>query len=78
MALITSLGYLPFEASKKTTFLLNKINWIMLCKELIAVYSENHKKLINAVCRQNTELFISKSCDTYSYQWTLKGLEETL
>jgi hypothetical protein len=29
------------------------INWLTLFKEIIAVYSENHKKPINALCGQN-------------------------
>jgi hypothetical protein len=45
----------------------------MLFREVITVYSENHMKSINALCRQNSELIIIKSGGTYSYYW-LKGL----
>jgi hypothetical protein len=33
----------------------------MLFKEIIAVYSENRKKLMNALCRQNAELLIAQA-----------------
>jgi hypothetical protein len=36
----------------------------MLFKEIIAVYSDNHTKLINT----NTELVIIKTGGTYSYR----------
>jgi hypothetical protein len=42
-------------------------------KEITAVYSENHKKLINAVCGQNVNLLIFKVGGTYSYYRILKG-----
>jgi hypothetical protein len=36
------------RTSKRTPhFTITKINWLMLFKEIIAVYSENHKKPIN-------------------------------
>jgi hypothetical protein len=36
----------------------------MLFKELIAVYSENHTKLINTLCGQNAELLTVKAGGT--------------
>jgi hypothetical protein len=33
----------------------------MLFREIITVYSENHMKLINALCKQNAELLIFKA-----------------
>jgi hypothetical protein len=37
--------------SKKTPhFIVTKINWLMVFKEIIAVYSENHAKPINTKC----------------------------
>jgi hypothetical protein len=39
----------------------------MLCKEIIAAYSENDTKHINTLCRQNSELLNVKAGDTYSY-----------
>jgi hypothetical protein len=40
------------RTSKRTQhFTLTKISWLMLFKEIIAVYSENHAKLTNTKCR---------------------------
>jgi hypothetical protein len=39
------------RTSKRTPdFTITKINWLMLFKEIIAVYSENHTKPINTKC----------------------------
>jgi hypothetical protein len=39
------------HTSKRTPNLtIAKINWLMLFKEIIAVYSENHAKPINTKC----------------------------
>jgi hypothetical protein len=45
----TKLVYVLFKNSVRTskrtpTFTITKINWLMLFKEIIAVYSENHAK----------------------------------
>jgi uracil DNA glycosylase len=40
-------------AKKSQHFTITKINWLTLFKEIIAVYSENHTKHINALCGQN-------------------------
>jgi hypothetical protein len=40
-------------AKKTQLFTISKINWLTLFKEIIAVYSENHIKLINTKCRVN-------------------------
>jgi hypothetical protein len=41
----------PVRTSKRTpTFTITKINWLTLFKEIIAVYSENNAKPINAKC----------------------------
>jgi hypothetical protein len=55
----------------------SKINCSMLFKEIIAVYSENHTKPINTLCRQNAELYIVAGC-IYSYHWSLKGFVVSL
>jgi hypothetical protein len=40
----------PVRTSKKTQhFTITKINWLMLFKEIIAVYSENNTKPINTL-----------------------------
>jgi hypothetical protein len=59
-------------ATKKTQhFTITKINWLMLFREIIAVYSENHTRPINTLCGQNAELLIVKP-GTSSYHWVLK------
>jgi hypothetical protein len=65
--------HLARTAKKTPYFTITKINWLMLFKEIIAVYSENHMKPINALCVQNAELFIVEVDGTYSYHWALKG-----
>jgi hypothetical protein len=52
---------------------ITKINLLMLFMEIIAVISENHMKLINALCGQTAELLIFKACGTYSYHWSSNG-----
>jgi hypothetical protein len=62
------------RTSKKTQHVsITKINYLMLFKEIIAVYSENHMKPINTLCGQNAELLIVKECGTYSYYEASKG-----
>jgi hypothetical protein len=40
------------RTSKRTPhFTIRKINWLTLFKEIIAVYIEKHKKLMNTKCR---------------------------
>jgi len=42
------------RTSKRTPyFTITKINWLMLFKEIIAVYSENHNKPINTKLRRS-------------------------
>jgi hypothetical protein len=55
-------------AKKTQLFAITKINFLVLFNEIIAVYTENHTRLI-----QSAQLLIIKSCDTYSYHWALKG-----
>jgi hypothetical protein len=45
----------------------------MLFKEIIAVYSENHRKPINTAFGQNAELLVIKAGGTHSYHLPLKG-----
>jgi hypothetical protein len=60
---------------KKThCFSITKIRWLILFKEIIAVYSDKHMKPINILCgREHAELLINKADATYSYHWALKG-----
>jgi hypothetical protein len=45
----------------------------MLFKEIMAVYSENHKKPADTLCGQNAELLSVKAGGTYNYHLVLKG-----
>jgi hypothetical protein len=57
------------RTSKRTPqFTITKIDWLMLFKEIIAVYSENHAKLI-----QTAALLTDKADGSYSYRSALKG-----
>jgi hypothetical protein len=38
-------------AKRKPHFTITKINWLMLLKEILPVYSKNHRKPINLKCR---------------------------
>jgi hypothetical protein len=45
----------------------------MLCREIIAVCSQIHTKLINTLCGQNVEYSSSKAGSTYSNHLALEG-----
>jgi hypothetical protein len=45
---------------------------LVLFREIIVVYSENHTKSVNTLCEQNAESLIIKVGGTYSYH-SLKG-----
>jgi hypothetical protein len=58
----------------KKTNLHYKIEWLILFRDIIAVYSENHKKPINTLYEQNVEIILMIKADgTYSYHWALRG-----
>ena len=46
----------------------------MLHREIIAVYSKNHTKHINALCGQNIEILNAKYGGTYNDQVGSKGI----
>jgi hypothetical protein len=51
----TKLAYILFKNSVRTSkrtphFTITKVNWLMLFREIIAVYSENHAKPLNTKC----------------------------
>jgi hypothetical protein len=50
-------------------FTITKIKWLMLFKEIISVYSDNHIEPMNI----NTEVLIVKVTGTYSYHSALKS-----
>jgi hypothetical protein len=56
-------------AKKTQLFTITKIKWLTRFKEIITVYSENHKKHINT----KEELLIIKVAGTYSYHEALNG-----
>jgi hypothetical protein len=45
----------------------------MLYREIIAVCSEIHTKLINTLCGQNVQFVNVKPGGTYSNHWALEG-----
>jgi hypothetical protein len=52
------------RTSKRTLHItITKVNWLMLFKEVILVYTENHTEPINT----NTELLFVKAAGTYIY-----------
>jgi hypothetical protein len=52
-------------AKKTLLFTITKINWLISFKEIIAVYSENHMKIINTLCGQDAELLVVKAGGIY-------------
>jgi hypothetical protein len=56
-------------AKKTKHFSITKINWLMLLREIIIVYSENHMEPINTKFRM-----LIKTGGTYGYHWCLKRL----
>lgn len=44
---------------------------VSLLKEIIVIYSDNHKKHKNTLSRQNTEIPFVKAGVTYIYTWVL-------
>jgi hypothetical protein len=63
----TDLAFRPHlkEAYPTST---TKLNWLMLSKEIIAVYSENQTKPINTFSGRNAKLLIIKESGRYNYQ----------
>jgi len=39
------------------------ISWLMLCREMVAVYSENYTEPINTLCGQNARLLSTNAGD---------------
>jgi hypothetical protein len=59
---------------KKTQrFSITKINWFMLLREIVTVYSENYTKPISALCGYSADVLTLKVDGTYSYHWALKS-----
>jgi hypothetical protein len=49
----------------------------MLLKEIIAVYSENLGKHMNAHCLQNAKILNAKVCDAYNNLSVLIGIRKS-
>jgi hypothetical protein len=63
---------LNVRTSKRTAhFIITKIKWLMLLKEIIAVCSDNYAKPINTKC--SISLLAVKADGSYSYRSALKG-----
>jgi hypothetical protein len=46
---------------------------LMLCREIMAVYCENHTEYVNTLCGQNAELFSIEVYGIYNYLSVLKS-----
>jgi hypothetical protein len=59
---------LPVRTSQEThADSITKPNRLMLFRETVAVYCENHKEHINTLCGQNAEFLYVTESGTYSY-----------
>jgi hypothetical protein len=56
--------------SKKTQHFITEISWLMLFKEIITVYSEDHTKPTDTLCGQNAEFLIVREGSTYDNPYT--------
>jgi hypothetical protein len=52
-------------AKKTQHFSITKVSWLILFREIIAVYSENNAKPINTLCGHNAELLNVNSGGTW-------------
>jgi hypothetical protein len=50
----------------------SEISWLMLFNEIIAVYSRNRTKHMNALSAQNAEFLNVEVGGIYSYHWAVK------
>jgi hypothetical protein len=46
---------------------ITKTNMLMLFRETVAVYCENHTKHTNTFCRKNSEVLDIETCGTYGH-----------
>jgi hypothetical protein len=68
----------PVPTSKKTQRIsIKSTGFLMLLREIIAVYSEKHAKPVNksVLCGKNAELLNVTIRGTYWYHCVLKGLK---
>jgi hypothetical protein len=66
---MNNIAYKNSVVKEKQRAPFTKVSWLMLFKEIIAVYSENYTKHIHTFCRRNTELLNAKAgtCSMYNY-----------
>jgi hypothetical protein len=63
------------RTSQETYYISSKkTNRLMLSREKIAAYCENHTKHTDTFCRQNAEFLCVKAAGIYSNHWALKRL----
>jgi hypothetical protein len=56
-----------FLPKRKQCVSITKISWLMLFKEMIAIYYENNRKPINTVRVESAHLLNAKAGGTHSY-----------
>jgi hypothetical protein len=65
----------PVRTSPETHYVTTtKPNRLMLFRETVAVYCENHTEHTDTPCRQNAEFYYVKAGGTNSNHWVLKWL----
>jgi hypothetical protein len=64
----------PVHISQETYYVsATETNRLMLFRETVGVYCENHTGHTDTLCGQNTEFQYVKEGGTYSNHWSLKG-----
>jgi hypothetical protein len=64
----------PVRTSQETHYVsTTKPNRLMLFRETVAVYCENHTEHINSMGGQNAQFLYMIASGKYSNLWTLKG-----
>jgi hypothetical protein len=69
---VTKFEALPRHLLSGGGGLKKTVNQLTLFKEIIAVYCENHMKLLNALCGQNADSLMVSAGGIYSYQLGLR------
>jgi hypothetical protein len=60
----------PVRTSQETHYVSTTL---MLVRETVAVYCENHTEHTDTLCGQDAEIWYVKAGGTYTNQWALKG-----
>jgi hypothetical protein len=64
---------IQFVPHRKHYVSATKPNRLMLFRETVALYCENHMEHTNTLCGQNVEFYCVNAGGTYSNYWALKG-----